>query len=104
MRKDKQIHPDLRAALALLGEIPDTAQTRGECWKAVAPKCPEGKMYASWNFWGRIEIPVKFRTNVAGLAESIHEEKRLLEKAEKQWPPKPVFVPWLHLPQPDPRK
>lgn len=104
MQKDKTIHPDLRAALSLLGEIPDTAQTRGECWKAVAPPKPPGKTYASWSFWGTIEIPVKTRTGVSLLVEFIHRQKHLHEKAGATWPPTPAFVPVVHLPQPDPRK
>lgn len=103
------IHPDLRNALALLGDIPADAVTVAECWNAVAPKCPEGKTYTRWTFWG-------FLANKALLRMSVNKQLvvsayvlRWYNRAHtddgnlkpfKAWPPKALFTPVRAMPQP----
>lgn len=104
MSKSKApIHPDLRAALAMLGDIPADAVTAAECWKAVAPKCPSGITYLRGSFWGVIQIPVLVRTTctrIALVVAHINDRKHRYETASKPWPPKALFVKVATLPQP----
>lgn len=104
-RQRPPVHPDLRNALAMLGDIPADAVTAEQCWKAVAPPCPPGKRYARWSFWGVLHAPVLVRVaRVWKVVNHIHAKKRHAEQAGMPWPPKAVFVPILDVPQPTERK
>jgi len=99
------IHPDLRNALALLGDIPADAVTAADCWNAVAPKCPPGKTYARWSFWGILNVAVIIRKRrVERVVKYIHDWQRRGGKAGDFWPPKALFAPVRAMPQPDERK
>lgn len=99
------IHPDLRNALALLGDIPADAVTAADCWKAVAPKCPPGRTYTRWTFWGVLHMAVIIRQRrVERVVKYIHEWQRRGGKTGAAWPPKALFTPVRAMPQPDERK
>lgn len=101
MSTNRPIHPDLRNALALLGDIPADVTTAQECWNAVAPKCPVGKTYARWSFWGVLYAPVIVRKQrVDRVVEYIHDQQRRASKQGTAWPPKALFVPVRAMPQP----
>lgn len=101
MSSKRPIHPDLRNAIALLGEIPANATTPQECWQAVAPPCPPGKTYARWSFWGVLYVAVIVRQKrIDRVVEYIHNWQRRASKQGTAWSPKALFVPVRTMPQP----